>query len=76
MDECREEHAPPSCALFKSKTPEERLAVVRRRELCILCFRHLDTKRCWSLGKGATVMSEGVEEATTICCMMSCRTKR
>ncbi len=37
--------------LFKSKTPEERLAVVRRRELCILCFRHLDTKRCWSLGK-------------------------
>ncbi len=51
MDECREEHAPPSCALFKSKTPEERLAVVRRRELCILCFRHLDTKRCWSLGK-------------------------
>jgi hypothetical protein len=51
VDECREEHAPPSCALFKSKTPEERLAVVRRRELCILCFRHLDTKRCWSLGK-------------------------
>jgi hypothetical protein len=37
--------------MFKSKTPEERLAVVRRRELCILCFRHLDTKRCWSLGK-------------------------
>ncbi len=51
MDECKEEHAPPSCALFKSKTPEERLAVVRCRELCILCFRHLDTKRCWSLGK-------------------------
>ncbi len=45
MDECREEHAPPSCALFKGKTPEERLAVVIRRELCILCFRHLDTKR-------------------------------
>jgi hypothetical protein len=39
------------CALFKGKTPDERLAVVRRRELCILCFRHLDTKRCWSLGK-------------------------
>jgi hypothetical protein len=51
VDECREEHAPPSCTLFKNKAPEERLAVVRRRELCILCFRHLDTKRCWSLGK-------------------------
>ena len=37
--------------MFKSKTPEERLAAVRRRELCVLCFRHLDTKRCWSLGK-------------------------
>jgi hypothetical protein len=51
VDECREEHAPPSCTLFKNKTLEERLAVVRRRELCILCFRHLGTKRCWSLGK-------------------------
>ncbi len=51
VDECLEEHAPPSCTLFKSKTPEERLAVVRGRELCILCFRHLDTKRCLSLGK-------------------------
>ncbi|MFN9905450.1 MAG: hypothetical protein ACK56F_04905, partial [bacterium] len=51
MDECSEEHAPPSCAVFKSKTPEERLAAVRRQELCVLCFRHLDTKRCWSLGK-------------------------
>ncbi len=27
------------------------MAIVRRRELCILCFGHLDTKRCWSLGK-------------------------
>jgi hypothetical protein len=26
MDECSEEHAPPLCAVFKSKTPEERLA--------------------------------------------------
>jgi hypothetical protein len=51
VDECREEHAPTACALFKGKTPEDRLAIVRRRELCILCFRHLDTKRCWSLGK-------------------------
>ncbi len=49
--ECREEHAPTSCTLFKNKAPEDRLAIVRPRELCILCFRHLDTKRCWSLGK-------------------------
>jgi hypothetical protein len=37
--------------LFKEKSPEDRLAIVRRRELCILCLRHLDTKRCWYLGK-------------------------
>jgi hypothetical protein len=59
VDECKEKHAPPSCALFKSKTPEERLAVVRRRELCILCFRHLDTKRCWSLGKVSNCNVQG-----------------
>jgi len=51
MDECREEHAPTACALFKDKSPEDWLAFVRRRELCILCFQHLETKRCWSLGK-------------------------
>jgi hypothetical protein len=32
VDECREEHAHTSCALFKGKTPEDRLAIVRRRE--------------------------------------------
>jgi hypothetical protein len=36
VDECQEEHAPSSCMLFKNKAPEERLAVVRRRELCML----------------------------------------
>jgi hypothetical protein len=51
VDECREEHAPMACALFKDKSPEDRLAIVRKRELCILCFRHLDTKQRWSLGK-------------------------
>jgi hypothetical protein len=42
VDECREEHAPTSCALFKNKTPEDRLVIVRRRELCIRglqCFK-------------------------------------
>jgi hypothetical protein len=51
VDDCKEEHAATACALFKGKSLEERLAIVRKRELCILCFRHLDTKWCWSLGK-------------------------
>ncbi len=61
VDECREAHAPTASALFKEKSPAERLSIVRKRELCILCFRHLDTKRCWSLGK---VESCGVKGCT------------
>ncbi len=38
VDECREEHTPMACALFKDKSPEERLSIIRKRELCILCF--------------------------------------
>jgi hypothetical protein len=49
VDDCKGKHAHTVCTLFKNKSPEERLAIVRKREL--LCFRHLDTKRCWSLGK-------------------------
>jgi hypothetical protein len=44
VEECREEHAPTACPLFKAKSPEERLAAVRRKELCTLWYRHLDTK--------------------------------
>jgi hypothetical protein len=31
VEECKEEHAPTACALFKNKSPEERLAIVRKR---------------------------------------------
>ncbi len=46
VDECREEHEPTSCTLFRNKTPEDRLAIFRRRELCILCFWHLNVRGC------------------------------
>ena len=51
VDGCTQKHAPPQCPSFKKLDPDERLAVVRRKELCVLCFRHLDIKRCWSLGR-------------------------
>ncbi len=63
VEECKEKLTPTACTLFKNKCPEQRLAIVRKRELCTLCFRHLDTNRCWSLGK---VASRGIRG-----CMMA-----
>jgi hypothetical protein len=59
VEECQEEHAATACTLFKSKSPEDRLAIVMKRELCTLYFRHLDTKRCWSLGKVTSCRVKG-----------------
>ncbi len=50
-DGCRERHSPTQCEVFKKMTPQLRLEKVEEKRLCKLCFRHLDTKRCWSLGK-------------------------
>ncbi len=76
QDECGEEHAPTACALFNNKSPEERLDIVRKRELCILCFRHLDTKRCWSLGKVDSHGVRGCARAHNALLQMSSRMKK
>jgi hypothetical protein len=76
VEGCREEHAPTKCPLFKAKSPQDRLAVVRKKELCTFCFRHLDTRRCWSLGRCLFAGSRGAEWPTTHYCMMSCKRRR
>jgi hypothetical protein len=48
---CSSAHAPSACQRFKRPTPKARLALVQSKELCQLCFRHLDNSKCWSLGK-------------------------
>jgi hypothetical protein len=49
--ECSGAHSPPTCQKFKRLTPKARLTLVQSKELCQLCFRHLDSNKCWSLGK-------------------------
>jgi hypothetical protein len=49
--ECSGARSPASCQKFKRLTPKTRLALVQSKELCQLCFRHLDSNKCWSLGK-------------------------
>jgi hypothetical protein len=49
--ECSGAHSPASCLKFKRLTPKARLMLVQSKELCQLCFRHLDSNKCWSLGK-------------------------
>ncbi len=48
---CRKRHSPAKCAEFKKLTPEARLAHILTLGLCQLCYRHPDTRKCWSLGK-------------------------
>jgi hypothetical protein len=49
--DCSGAHSPAFCQKFKRLTPKARLALVQNKELCQLCFRHLDSSKCWSLGK-------------------------
>jgi hypothetical protein len=49
--ECSSAHSPATCLKFKRLTPKARLMLVQSKELCQLCFRHLDSNKCWSLGK-------------------------
>jgi hypothetical protein len=48
---CRKRHLPAKCAEFKKLTPEVRLSHILALGLCQLCYRHPDTRKCWSLGK-------------------------
>jgi hypothetical protein len=48
---CRKRHSPAKCAEFKKLIPEARLAHILTLGLCQLCYRHPDTRKCWSLGK-------------------------
>ncbi len=36
---------------LKGLTTQQRLAKIEGRELCLLCYRHLSERDCWSLGR-------------------------
>ncbi len=37
---------PEVCQMFEAMTPEGRLLVIQKKQLCQFCFRHLDTQPC------------------------------
>jgi hypothetical protein len=62
---CRKCHSPAKCAEFKKLTPEVRLSQILALGLCQLCYRHPDTRKCWSLGKVPGCSAPGCEPTTT-----------
>ncbi len=45
---CGGSHMPEVCQLLEAMTPEGRLAIIQRKQLCQFCFRHPDTQPCLS----------------------------
>jgi hypothetical protein len=43
--------SPARSEAFKKMTPQQRLKKIDERELCKLCYRHLQGRECWSLGR-------------------------
>jgi hypothetical protein len=41
FQECSEKHSPVRCEIFKKLPPQQSLKRIVERELCRLCYRHL-----------------------------------
>jgi hypothetical protein len=61
--ECGEKHAPGKCDAFKKLSPQQRLKVIEERELCHLCYRHLQGRECWSKDKVPNCGVDGCQVA-------------
>jgi len=61
--ECGEKHAPWKCDAFKKLSPQQRLKVIEERELCHLCYRHLQGRECWSKDKAPNCGEDGCQAA-------------
>jgi hypothetical protein len=60
---CGEKHAPGKCDAFKKLSPQQRLKVIEDRELCLLCYRHLQGRECWSKDKVPNCGVDGCQAA-------------
>ncbi len=61
--ECGEKHAPGKCDAFKKLSLQQRLKVIEDRELCHLCYRHLQGRECWSKDKVPNCGVDGCQVA-------------
>ncbi len=60
---CGEKHAPGKCDAFKKLSPQQRLKDIESRELCQLCYRHLQGRECWSKDKVPNCRVDGCQAA-------------
>jgi len=51
FQECGQKHSPARCEVFKKMTLQQRLKEIDERELCRLCYRHLQGRDCWPQGR-------------------------
>jgi hypothetical protein len=61
--DCGEKHSPAKCDAFKKLSPQQKLKEIDGRELWRLCYRHLQGRECWSLGKVPNCGADGCEAA-------------
>jgi hypothetical protein len=61
--ECGEKHTPGKCDAFKKLSPQQRLKVIEDRELCHLCYWHLQERECWSKDKVPNCRVDGCQAA-------------
>ncbi len=45
-DLCIESHMPETSSIFNELSPKGQLAIIQRKQLCHLCFRHSDSQPC------------------------------
>ncbi len=60
---CGEKHPPGKCDAFKKLSPQQRLKEIDSRELCRLCYQHLQGRECWSKDKVPNCSVNGCEAA-------------
>jgi hypothetical protein len=60
---CGEKHPPGKCDVFKKLSPQQRLKEIDSRELCRLCYRHLQGRDCWSKDMVPNCGVDGCEAA-------------
>ena len=58
---CGKKHLPARCEVFKKMTLQQRLKKIDERELCRLCYHHLQGRDCWSQGRMPNCGVDGCE---------------
>jgi hypothetical protein len=73
VEGCREEHAPTECPHFKANSPQDRLAAVRKKELCTFASVIWTQGTAGPWGRCLCAGSRGAEWPTMHYCKTFCK---